>query len=181
MVLPAFEAWGRLPIDRVVDIAAALAVVPFAAACLGLYGSRRAAPPEALRQRFVLLGCLFAVVAAGFTVGTGEPGHVAAPGAVLVIGLPLSLVTEHLAHRLLIRIGCWAAPTVLVGMTDENLRLAERLSRNADLGLRPVGIVDDRSEEHTSELQSLMRHSYDVFCLKKKTKTQQQALLITTN
>src|SRR3546814_4022722 len=26
----------------------------------------------------------------------------------------------------------------------------------------------DRSEEHTSELQSLMRNSYDVFCLKKK-------------
>src|SRR3546814_6525179 len=26
-----------------------------------------------------------------------------------------------------------------------------------------------RSEEHTSELQSLMRHSYAVFCLKKKT------------
>src|SRR3546814_1934486 len=28
----------------------------------------------------------------------------------------------------------------------------------------------DRSEEHTSELQSLMRISYDVFCLKKKKK-----------
>src|SRR3546814_8635369 len=28
--------------------------------------------------------------------------------------------------------------------------------------------VLDRSEEHTSELQSLMRISYDVFCLKKK-------------
>src|SRR3546814_8318125 len=27
---------------------------------------------------------------------------------------------------------------------------------------------DDRSEEHTSELQSLMRLSYAVFCLKKK-------------
>src|SRR3546814_2984620 len=26
-----------------------------------------------------------------------------------------------------------------------------------------------RSEEHTSEIQSLMRNSYDVFCLKKKT------------
>src|SRR3546814_1948340 len=26
----------------------------------------------------------------------------------------------------------------------------------------------DRSEEHTSELQSLMRNSYAVFCLKKK-------------
>src|SRR3546814_1992612 len=29
---------------------------------------------------------------------------------------------------------------------------------------------DNRSEEHTSELQSLMRISYAVFCLKKKTK-----------
>src|SRR3546814_2364097 len=28
-----------------------------------------------------------------------------------------------------------------------------------------------RSEEHTSELQSLMRNSYAVFCLKKKTTT----------
>src|SRR3546814_10757712 len=26
-----------------------------------------------------------------------------------------------------------------------------------------------RSEEHTSELQSLMRNSYDVYCMKKKT------------
>src|SRR3546814_8242571 len=31
-----------------------------------------------------------------------------------------------------------------------------------------------RSEEHTSELQSLMRISYAVFCLKKKTKKKQQ-------
>src|SRR3546814_3092168 len=30
--------------------------------------------------------------------------------------------------------------------------------------------VEERSEEHTSELQSLMRISYAVFCLKKKTK-----------
>src|SRR3546814_2275546 len=32
-----------------------------------------------------------------------------------------------------------------------------------------------RSEEHTSELQSLMRISYAVFCLKKQTKTYKQA------
>src|SRR3546814_15035809 len=31
-------------------------------------------------------------------------------------------------------------------------------------------IEGDRSEEHTSELQSLMRNSYAVFCLKKKKK-----------
>src|SRR3546814_5437644 len=34
--------------------------------------------------------------------------------------------------------------------------------------LRYVGFFAVRSEEHTSELQSLMRISYAVFCLKKK-------------
>src|SRR3546814_3402008 len=43
--------------------------------------------------------------------------------------------------------------------------------RSADIRHRgrPRG-SDGRSEEHTSELQSLMRISYAVFCLKKKTK-----------
>src|SRR3546814_1854023 len=35
-----------------------------------------------------------------------------------------------------------------------------------------IDAADDRSEEHTSELQSLMRISYAVFCLKKKINTQ---------
>src|SRR3546814_9490907 len=34
-----------------------------------------------------------------------------------------------------------------------------------------IGRREDRSEEHTSELQSLMRISYAVFCLKKKNQT----------
>src|SRR3546814_1028813 len=37
--------------------------------------------------------------------------------------------------------------------------------------LHPRGDQIGRSEEHTSELQSLMRISYAVFCLKKKHKT----------
>src|SRR3546814_3495239 len=43
-------------------------------------------------------------------------------------------------------------------------------------------VSGSRSEEHTSELQSLMRISYAVFCLKKKTKqpTQTTDLMITT-
>src|SRR3546814_6809066 len=39
--------------------------------------------------------------------------------------------------------------------------------------LRPGQPGNARSEEHTSELQSLMRISYAVFCLKKKTKTKE--------
>src|SRR3546814_4866888 len=36
-----------------------------------------------------------------------------------------------------------------------------------------------RSEEHTSELQSLMRISYAVFCLKKKKRSKQKSLITT--
>src|SRR3546814_7055893 len=45
--------------------------------------------------------------------------------------------------------------------------------RCLDAALEPGGFLLTnvaRSEEHTSELQSLMRISYAVFCLKKKTK-----------
>src|SRR3546814_9554769 len=38
----------------------------------------------------------------------------------------------------------------------------------ASFGPRPRPMSSRRSEEHTSELQSLMRISYAVFCLKKK-------------
>src|SRR3546814_2981372 len=45
---------------------------------------------------------------------------------------------------------------------------AHRLPRDhAEVRLRQAGPAQ-RSEEHTSELQSLMRISYAVFCLKKK-------------
>src|SRR3546814_9221595 len=48
--------------------------------------------------------------------------------------------------------------------TREHLR--SRLSGIAPAEVRKI--LSERSEEHTSELQSLMRISYDVYCLKKK-------------
>src|SRR3546814_9749408 len=57
---------------------------------------------------------------------------------------------------------------------DSDLTLTENaqpaIMANAIATLRVL--EKDRSEEHTSELQSLMRTSYAVFCLKKKNSTQ---------
>src|SRR3546814_6857585 len=39
--------------------------------------------------------------------------------------------------------------------------------------IQAIGYDEKRSEEHTSELQSLMRISYAVFCLKKKKRHKQ--------
>src|SRR3546814_2565542 len=52
-------------------------------------------------------------------------------------------------------------PTPDGGHIDQISNLVAQIRRNPD-----------RSEEHTSELQSLMRISYAVFCLKKKNKKQ---------
>src|SRR3546814_8645114 len=48
---------------------------------------------------------------------------------------------------------------------------AHRRDASVEQADQRVGRAHDRSEEHTSELQSLMRNSYAVFCLKKKTQS----------
>src|SRR3546814_1633991 len=47
----------------------------------------------------------------------------------------------------------------------------KEVATRSDCAVAHLVKKDDRSEEHTSELQSLMRISYAVFCLKKKKKT----------
>src|SRR3546814_9083001 len=61
-----------------------------------------------------------------------------------------------------------ARPTALRVLIDHFAsRSPGHCSRDTE---QPAWRHDDRSEEHTSELQSLMRISYAVFCLKKKNK-----------
>src|SRR3546814_6372115 len=49
-----------------------------------------------------------------------------------------------------------------------SLPLPALLKKRGTLRTGPQAPMSNRSEEHTSELQSLMRISYAVFCLKKK-------------
>src|SRR3546814_3935884 len=70
------------------------------------------------------------------------------------------------------------APALLgqvAGKSPGIIHAAGAGAARADDGYGRAGqAVGIRSEEHTSELQSLMRISYAVFCLKKKNKTQQK-------
>src|SRR3546814_3472982 len=82
----------------------------------------------------------------------------AAGGAVsgLALGLSLAIGIELLPY-----LGLTAAITSLFWVADR--AEAPRMAA--------FGAASARSEEHTSELQSLMRISYAVFCLKKKNNT----------
>src|SRR3546814_5284485 len=59
------------------------------------------------------------------------------------------------------------------GSTDGTAEIARSVPGVIVLTEHRPGSYAARSEEHTSELQSLMRNSYAVFCLKKK-KTKNQ-------
>src|SRR3546814_11947252 len=73
---------------------------------------------------------------------------------------PRSTRTDTLFPYTTLFRSCDGAGTVAYGNTQ----------RAQQLGVIESAYRQTRSEEHTSELQSLMRTSYAVFCLKKKTR-----------
>src|SRR3546814_10340835 len=81
-------------------------------------------------------------------------------------GWDVTIVSSDKDLMQLIREPADGAPQVDMLDTMKNVRLGLE-AVNEKFGVTP----DLRSEEHTSELQSLMRTSYAVFCLKKKKHT----------
>src|SRR3546814_7969970 len=71
------------------------------------------------------------------------------PMGLVVVG---GLITSTILSLLVV-------PVVFTIVDEVRMRVAGRMGWTA---------TDIRSEEHTSEIQSLMRNSYAVFCLKKK-------------
>src|SRR3546814_4877954 len=91
------------------------------------------------------------------------------------LGFPVKEVAELLAlWRDRSRSSAQVKELALHRIADIDTKIAELKSIRhtlTDLAARCHGDDrPDRSEEHTSELQSLMRTSYAVFCLKTKTK-----------
>src|SRR3546814_10454097 len=87
-------------------------------------------------------------------------------------------VVKLVALGLLFYAAFWLALVLLVGVAaawtasnstvdDDRWTQPDEL-RNGEAGFGLYSSSGQRSEEHTSELQSLMRISYAVFCLKKK-------------
>src|SRR3546814_3475741 len=93
-------------------------------------------------------------------------GRLVDPADDLALGIRLVEPHRPLAGRLAAHLPDFSQRGLAV---DLRLALAEPVE---------VGPVEDeqgfRSEEHTSELQSLMRISYAVFCLKKKKKNKRK-------
>src|SRR3546814_1108086 len=66
----------------------------------------------------------------------------------------------------------YTVPAVMIRQDDGDAIKAALHDSAITMHLKRNLTIDYRSEEHTSELQSLMRISYAVFCLQKKTNNQ---------
>src|SRR3546814_3940581 len=62
----------------------------------------------------------------------------------------------------------WAAEWIAALLDAEKVAVTPEVKDAVWSALNSLASAPSRSEEHTSELQSLMRISYAVFCLKKK-------------
>src|SRR3546814_10686436 len=99
----------------------------------------------------------------------------ASAGRVLIDGCPSDGIDDRLRARLIAYLP--QGQTVHWPLSVERLVALGRLPHLAPFSRltdKDHQAVRQRSEEHTSELQSLMRISYAVFCLKKKITRPQQ-------
>src|SRR3546814_1167337 len=89
---------------------------------------------------------------------------------VSISGTSRSVMMSAIRHCLQATI--WRLPSCVKSTCGAYVRLAPKWDSTMTTQTRSGAAIDrkslSRSEEHTSELQSLMRNSYAVFCLKKK-------------
>src|SRR3546814_3041833 len=142
---------ARFLVEQAAAVATAVTAA-IAAFCLIVPGrSRRLALlplfPLAMWLGSLGLGCMQSWLQFGTEAWQVYPDWVCFPAIAMVGAVPA------LTMVIMLRRGAPMAPRMTVA-----------------LGALAAAAVGNRSEEHTSELQSLMRISYAVFCLKKKKK-----------
>src|SRR3546814_1276471 len=120
-----------------------------------------------LRIRF---NCLFVVIVCDFFFFSSRRRHTrcALVTGVQTCALPILPMT-------VIRTRPSASSTTVEASFSNSSLGIRQPSRNSSGGRKSSRNSSGRSEEHTSELQSLMRISYAVFCLTKKNKCQLSA------
>src|SRR3546814_5591416 len=97
------------------------------------------------------------------TMGCGVPVNIIGQASLLQVpvDLVLALGGERRVDAVLVDLEGTAGDLLALGQRPGTQRVADVVESGHEAG-------EVRSEEHTSELQSLMRISYAVFCLKKK-------------
>jgi Undecaprenyl-phosphate galactose phosphotransferase WbaP len=111
---------------------------------LDVYRVHGQAPIERFPSRVKATGLVFMLLFGWYyaTQGMLWPLGAAAPMFLLAVVLPL--VGESVVRSVLIRLGLWGVPAVVIGAGPIGQQVVRILQQAPELGLRPVGFFDDR-------------------------------------
>jgi Undecaprenyl-phosphate galactose phosphotransferase WbaP len=145
MLREAAAVWFPIEISSVIykGLAAGLLVVPVAYYLLGLYPGYGIGAVERLRRRVAATTAVFAILIGwDYLVqgGSWSRGILLAAWVLATFVMPLSTawVRSALGHAKL-----WGTPVVLIGTRETGHAVARNLRRHPELGLVPIGFLDD--------------------------------------
>lgn len=124
-------------------LAAGLLVVPVAYYLVGLYPGYGIGAVERLRRRVVTTTAVFAILAAwDYLVqgGNWSRGILLATWVLAGVVMP---ITAAWIRAALDHFRVWGAPVVLIGAGETGRAVARNLLRHRELGLVPIGFIDD--------------------------------------
>ena len=115
---------------------------------MGLYPGIRLGPVDEFRRLSMAITSIFGVWMVGVAILTGDewmPRYVflTITCAMCLVCMPIG---RGIVRRLLAKTSWWGFPTLVCGHDANAVKVQEWLATNCRLGLRPVGVIADRSD-----------------------------------
>jgi Undecaprenyl-phosphate galactose phosphotransferase WbaP len=118
--------------------------LPIAYWLLDVYRVHGQAPIERFPLRIKATGALFMLLFGWYYAVHGMLWPLGAAAPMFLLAVVLPLIGERIVRTVLIRLGLWGVPTVVIGAGPIGRQVVRILQRAPELGLRPVGFFDDR-------------------------------------
>ena len=126
-----------------VQMALGALVFPIGYALLGVYRVHGRAPIERFPARIKATCLLFILLAGWHYSNDGAHWPLGAAGVAFLLAVALPLAAESLVRRMLLRMGLWGVPAVVIGIGPTGRQVIRVLRAMPELGLRPVAMFDD--------------------------------------
>ncbi|MEZ5403261.1 MAG: undecaprenyl-phosphate galactose phosphotransferase WbaP [Bryobacteraceae bacterium] len=145
----------RIGLEQYTGIAIGVLLVPALLLLMGTYPGYCIGPVERMRRRtYVVVGVFAALTAFDNLVlrGAWSRGVLL---STLLFALVLPPLGEALVRHALRRRGCWGIPVLILGAGHTGTRLAEIFAGEPDLGLVPIGFLDDDESKWGTRIEDV--------------------------
>ncbi len=145
----------ELPPETYQGMALGVLVLPVVFFFSQLYPGYQLTPVERMRRRLLDTALVFFLLAAWDYLAQDGQWSRGILLATFAFALVLAPVAEALVRQILIATGRWGLPVVLIGAGDTGRRVSHLLLEEPELGLMPVGFLDDDAKKWGDEVNGV--------------------------